>query len=103
MYRKPIFSGLATNYFSYVPYRLKIRVYHLCSNFISIDHEFQFLIVFSNNSYPEILIYLHIFTNSQFLIYTYVRYIILLSLGYNSLKINKEISTLTSKNLPLPH
>jgi hypothetical protein len=66
IYRKPSFSGLGMNYFSYVPYIFKInaiktlvyRAYHLCSKFSYIDCEFRFLVeFFSNNCFPKKLIH----------------------------------------------
>jgi hypothetical protein len=69
IYRKPTYSDLGINYFSYIPYIFKInaiktliyRAYHLCSDFSFIDKEFNFLInFFKNNCFPKKLVYNHV-------------------------------------------
>lgn len=62
IYRKPTFTGLGTNYHSYIFSKFKTnaistlinRAYKLCTNYESIDTEISFLRkFFTNNGYPS--------------------------------------------------
>ena len=66
VYRKPTFTGLGLNFLSYSPYLYKInsirtllnRAYNVCSNFITLDNEFQFLKTFFEcNAFPSFFSY----------------------------------------------
>ena len=65
VFRKDVFSGLGTSYFSFCCRVFKIncvktllhRAYNISSNYFHLDTEFKFLIeFFHKNGYPKILI-----------------------------------------------
>ena len=65
IYRKPTFTGLGMSFLSFIPENFKIsamktlfyRSFHLCSNWIFIHFEFEFLTkYFQNNNFPLHLI-----------------------------------------------
>ena len=65
IYRKPTFTSLSTNFFSFVPINFKAnaiktllyRAYHLCSTWADIHKEIHFLSeFFKANSFPDFLL-----------------------------------------------
>ena len=65
IFRKKTFTGLGTNYFSYIPMKFKIssistlvhRAYHLSSSYVSFHNEIKFLNkFFTDNFYPPFLL-----------------------------------------------
>ena len=65
IFRKKTFTGLGTNYFSYIPMKFKIssiatlvhRAYHLSSSYINFHNEIKFLhTFFTNNFFPPFLL-----------------------------------------------
>ncbi|KAG1698807.1 hypothetical protein GQR58_005637 [Nymphon striatum] len=69
IHRKPTFTGLGLSFFSFCPKFFKInaiktliyRAYHLCSDYTSLNSEFNFLhIFFSQNGFPSHLVHKNI-------------------------------------------
>ena len=65
VYRKPTFTGLGSSFFSFCPMKFKttsiqtliVRAFRICSTYISLHMEFNFLRnFFSNNGYPRSMI-----------------------------------------------
>ena len=66
VYRKPTFTGLGTNFLSFIPEQFKInsiktllfRGYNICSDWLSFHKEMEFLkTFFLNNGYPPHIFY----------------------------------------------
>ena len=69
VYRKKTFTGLGTNFHSYIPMRFKIscistlihRAYHISSSYFLFDRELKFLKnFFQDNGFPPKLFYYHV-------------------------------------------
>ena len=65
IYRKPIFTGLSTNFFSFTPYIYKLnsiktliyRAYHISSSYLQFNQEINFLRkYFTDNLFPSHLV-----------------------------------------------
>ena len=118
VYRKLTFTGLGLNFLSYSPYLYKInsirtllnRAYNVCSNFVTLDKEFQFLKTFFEcNAYPSFLFTktLRQFLNDKFLPKPLTltapkdkRYVRLPYLGHASFNIRKQIDNVLKQSFP---
>ena len=76
VYRKPTFSGQGLSFFSHCSFKFKIncikallhRAYNICSTYMSLDREFNFLKqYFYNNGYSKDIVERSIIVNSLIL------------------------------------
>lgn len=118
IYRKPTFTGLGTNFFSYIPTLFKInamktllhRAYEIASDFGSLHNEFEYLkTFFKNNGYPEKLVEASIFKllNSKYspkfkipTVPKQVRYLSVPHIGYLNRSFSNDIRKILQKYFP---
>lgn len=118
VYRKSTFSGLGTSFFSYCSFSFKIngiktllyRAYHVCSTYIDLHSELEFLkTFFRNNGFSRNLVEKQInqFLDSRFTTNNPITtvplklfYISLPYFGKQSDKMKTELSKLLSKYFP---
>ena len=118
LFRKPSFTGLGSNFFSFCPLIFKVnalktllyRAFHICSSYQALHLELTFLTkYFCQNSFPNKLVSYHI---RQFLWKQYdnkpklhtvakkEKFIVLPYLGYVSDKMKAELAVIFTKFLP---
>ena len=120
VYRKPTFSGLGLSFFSFCSLRFKInavktlvfRAYNICSGYVCLHKEFEFLCeFFCNNGYPKFLVHKVIsnFLNSRYeqsVMKTESCESVYLSLPYfgqQSEKLKSELCKILKKYIPNKH
>ena len=117
VYRKPTYTGLGLNFYSFVPNLFKFnsiktllhRAYNMCNDWHKFHLELERLKhYFHVNSYPSSIVEKHIksFITSKFVNKKIdeqtkeIKYIRLPFLGHSSYHLRSKLSTLLSKNFP---